>query len=97
MTVNDSLKKAIDVLDKKYKKQESDKTLETGIDFMEFVQGELMEQLPEVRMLVSQRLIVLTEILIMYFLILVQVLPLHLLIPITQMKNTYRNCSKIQT
>lgn len=42
MTVNDSLKKAIEMLDKKYKKLESDKTLKTGIDFLEFEQGELI-------------------------------------------------------
>ena len=42
MKLNDSLKKAIDVLDKKYKKQESDSILKTGVDFLEFEQGELI-------------------------------------------------------
>ena len=42
MKLNDSLKKAIDVLNKKYKKQESDSILKTGIDFLEFEQGELI-------------------------------------------------------
>lgn len=42
MTVNDSLKKTIDMLNGKYRKQGSDKTIKTGIDFLEFEQGELI-------------------------------------------------------